>query len=259
MSETSELEGRVALVTGASYGLGKAIAEELGRRGGAVVLTDINDRVDDAVAELAAAGMKVSACRIDVRDRGSVDAACAHAVTQFGGLDIVVNNAAMARSAAPLMEITAEQWDATMDVNLRGTLFGMQAAVGIMIPQGRGGRIINIASTAGVKAYKQRAHYGTSKAAIIMLSRYAALEFAEHKVTVNCVAPGQTVTENLLMMTSGGLGEEQAEQMRKRQAMIPLGVNQPADIARAVAYFAAPGSATVTGQLLVVDGGGTMS
>lgn len=256
--DSHEQVGRVSLVTGASYGLGRAIAEVLARRGGSVILTDINENVHETAAALKGEGLDVAATLVDVRDMASVEAGVGFAVKTFGGLDVLVNNAALPRSAVAILDMTADGWDAVMDVNLRGSLFGMQAAAREMVRLGKGGRIINIASTAGTKPYKLRAHYGTSKAAIIMLSRYAALEFAEHKITVNCVAPGQTITENLLKMTSGGAGDAEAEMMRKRQAAIPLGVNQPSDIANAVAYFASPDAGTVTGQLLVVDGGGTM-
>lgn len=257
MSETrnGELVGKVALVTGASYGIGRAISEELGRRGAIVVLTDISDRADATASELRETGIEAVATRLDVQDIEAVNAAFDFTLKKYGRLDILVNNAAMPRSAKVLMDMDSDTWDATMQVNVRGTLLCMQAAMRAMIAQGEGGRIINIASTAAFRPYKRRGHYCTSKAAIVALSQVAALEFAEHKVTVNCVAPGQTETENLKMMVGGGLSAEEGEEMRRRQALMPLGVSQPIDIANAVANFASPASRQVTGQTLRVDGG----
>jgi NAD(P)-dependent dehydrogenase (short-subunit alcohol dehydrogenase family) len=254
-----ELNGKVAVVTGASYGLGLAISSELARRGAAVLLTDIADKVDAAAQGLVAGGLQAKAARLDVRDIASVEAGIAAGVQTFGRLDILVANAAMPRSAKAILEMDAADWDATMAVNVRGTLFCIQAAARHMIARGGEGRIVTIGSTAGLKPYKRRSHYCTSKAAVIHLTRVAALELAQHKITVNCVCPGQTRTENLNMMISGGLNSAEADEMRKRQAAIPLGPNDPIDIATAVAFFASPAARTVTGQVLAVEGGGLMT
>ena len=258
MVEGTEQAGRVALVTGASYGLGRAISEELAARGARVMLTDITDRVEATTAELAAQGYDVAHCRLDVTDRVSVKAAVAEAVRRFGGLDVFVNNAGWSKVMTPLRDITAEEWDVYMAINIRGNLFCIQEAAEAMIASGKGGRIIAISSTAAVKPYKSAAAYCTSKSAIPMLVKAAALELGEHGITVNCVAPGPTTTETNLAHSSGAIDPKMGEEKRRREAMIPLGKNDPEDIATAVAYFASPQARRVTGQLLVVEGGGQL-
>ena len=257
MSE-GELSGRVALVTGASYGLGRAISEELAARGASVMLTDVDDRLAGTTAELAAEGRQVAHCRLDVTDRSSVKAAVDETVARFGGLDIFVNNAGWSKVMNPIREISAEEWDVYMAINVRGNLFCIQEAAEAMIAGGKGGRIVAIASTAAVKPYKRAAAYCTSKSAIPMLVKAAALELGEHGITVNGVAPGPTVTETNLAHGSGSIDPRMGEEKRRREAMIPLGKNDPIDIATAVAFFASPVTRRVTGQLLVVEGGGQL-
>ncbi|WP_016744873.1 SDR family NAD(P)-dependent oxidoreductase [Rhizorhabdus wittichii] len=259
MSDNGELSGRVALVTGASYGLGYSIAEELARRGAAVMISDISDQRDEAAEKLRAAGCKAAAVHIDVRDLALVQAGVARTVEAFGRLDILVANAAMPRTATPILEMDAATWDAAYAVNVRGTLFSFRAAAEQMIRQGEGGRLIAISSTAGLKPYADRSHYCSTKAAVIQLTKVAGLEFASHKITANVVCPGQSNTENLRKMLDGSTGQAAAEEMRARQARIPLGPNEPIDIANAVAFFASPAARTVTGQIMAVEGGGLMT
>ncbi len=255
---TEELKGRVALVTGASYGLGRAITEELLRRGARVMLTDVTDRVAGTADELAGQGLPVAHAQLDVTRRESVHAAVEATVRQFGKLDIFVNNAGWSKVMKPLRELTAEDWDTYMAINVRGNLFCLQEAAEAMIAAGQGGRFVSIASTAAVKPYKRAAAYCTSKAAIPMLVKSAALELAEHGITVNCVAPGPTTTETNLAHSTGALDPKVGEEKRRREALIPLGKNDPIDIATAVAYFCLPSTRRVTGQLLVVEGGGQL-
>lgn len=255
----SDLSGRTAVVTGASYGLGRAIAEELVRRGTRVMLTDIiPDRLAATARELASAGGEVDHTQLDVTQRDSVKEAIQRTVERFGGLDIFVNNAGWSKVMKPLRELTADDWDLYMSINVRGNLFCIQEAAEAMIAHGRGGRIIAIASTAATKPYKRAAAYCTSKAAIPMLVKAAALELAEFGITVNCVAPGPTTTETNLAHGSGAIDPKIGEEKRRREAMIPLGKNDPIDIATAVAYFASPTARRVTGQMLVVEGGGLL-
>lgn len=253
-----ELRGQVALVTGASYGLGRSITEELLRRGASVMLTDVTDRVAQTSAELLAAGLPVAHTALDVTRRDSVAAAVRATLERFGRLDIFVNNAGWSKVMKPMLELTAEDWDTYMAINVRGNLFCAQEAALAMIPAGRGGRYIAIASTAAVKPYKRASAYCTSKAAIPMFVKAAALELGEHGITVNCVAPGPTTTETNLAHSSGAIDPKVGEEKRRREAMIPLGKNDPIDIATAVAYFASPSARRVTGQLLVVEGGGQL-
>jgi len=223
------------------------------------MVSDTSERRDEAAAKLREAGYKAAATRIDVRELDSVQSAVAATVTTFGRLDIMVANAAMPRTAKPILEMDGETWDAMFAVNVRGSLFSIRAAAEQMIRQGAGGRLIAISSTAGLKPYAERSHYCSSKAAIIQLTKVAGLEFAPHNITANVVCPGQSMTENLRAMLEGSTGLEQAEQMRARQARIPLGPNEPVDIANAVAFFASPAARTVTGQVIAVEGGGLMT
>jgi len=252
-----ELAGKVALVTGASYGLGRAITEELIARGASVMLTDVTGRVATTTEELAATG-RVAHCALDVTDRASVNAAVQNTVKTLGGLDIVVNNAGWSKVMKPIRELTADDWDTYMAINVRGNLFVIQEAAEAMIAAGTRGRIVAIASTAAVKPYKRAAAYCTSKSAIPMLVKAAALELGEFGITVNCVAPGPTTTETNLAHSAGTIDPKMGEEKKRREAMIPLGKNDPEDIATAVAFFASPAARRVTGQLLVVEGGGQL-
>lgn len=253
-----EQQGRVALVTGASYGLGRAITEELLARGASVMLTDITDRVSETCAELVEAGHPVAHHFIDVTQRETVKAAVAATIATFGRIDVFVNNAGWSQKLNFIRDITAEEWDQYMAINVRGNLFAVQEAAEAFIAAGSPGRIITIASTAAVKPYKRAAAYCTSKSAIVMLTKAAALELGEHQITVNCVAPGPTTTETNLAHSSGKLDPKHGEEKRRREAMIPLGKNDPVDIATAVAFFASPEARRVTGQLMVVEGGGQL-
>ncbi|SCW90633.1 Enoyl-(Acyl carrier protein) reductase [Sphingobium faniae] len=256
--QAEEQKGRVALVTGASYGLGRAITEELLSRGASVMLTDISPRVAETTAELAAQGHAVDHCPIDVTDRASIKKAVEATTARFGTLNIFVNNAGWSQKMNFIRDITAEEWDVYMNINVRGNLFCIQEAAETWIAAGTGGRFISIASTAAVKPYKMATAYCTSKSAIPMLVKNAALELGEHGITVNCVAPGPTTTETNLAHSSGKFNADHGEAKRRREAMIPLGKNDPVDIATAVAYFASPAARKVTGQMLVVEGGGQL-
>jgi NAD(P)-dependent dehydrogenase (short-subunit alcohol dehydrogenase family) len=253
-----EQEGRVALVTGASYGLGRAITEELLARGARVMLTDISDRVEETAAEMRTQGHDVGHHFIDVTKRDSVAEAVAATIKRFGRIDVLVNNAGWSQKLNFIRDITSEEWDVYMNINVRGNLFAIQEAAEAFIKSGNPGRIICIASTAAVKPYKRAAAYCTSKSAIPMLVKAAALELGEHGITVNCVAPGPTTTETNLAHSSGQIDPKHGEEKRRREAMIPLGKNEPIDIATAVAWFASPEARRVTGQLMVVEGGGQL-
>jgi len=246
---------QVALVSGASYGLGRATAERLSADGYAVMLTDITDRVMDTAEELAASGAAVAGALADVRDKASVDELIEKTVTDLGRIDVVVCNAAASRSSLTVLEMTVEDWDQAWAVNVRGALLCVQAAARKMIAAGTKGRFVTIGSTAAYRPYPRRAHYCTTKSAVVAFTRVAALELAEYGITVNCVCPGPTATENMLMMQGGGLNATEGEEMRARHAAIPLGVGKPSDIADAVAWFVSPTASHITGQSLLVDGG----
>ena len=256
--EHREQEGRVALVTGASYGLGRAITEELLARGAKVMLTDISDRVAGTAAEFEQQGFEVGHCFADVTRRETIRDAVARTVERFGRIDVFVNNAGWSQKMNLIRDISAEEWDVYMNINVRGNLFAIQESAEAFIAAGTPGRFIAIASTAAVKPYKKAAAYCTSKSAIPMLVKAAALELGEHGITVNAVAPGPTSTETNLAHSSGAIDPAAGAAKRAREALIPLGKNDPVDIATAVAFFASPEARRVTGQLMVVEGGGQL-
>lgn len=253
-----EQVGRVAVVTGASYGLGRAIAQDLCKRGAKVLLTDISDRVVGTAEELAAMGFDVAQTKMDVTDRASVKAGVAEAIGRFGPIDVFVNNAGWSKSMNLIRDIAVDEWQTYMDINVRGNLHCIQEAADAMIAGGRGGRFIAIASTAAVKPYLRAASYCTSKSAIHMLIKSAALEFGKDGITFNVVSPGPSTTETNLAHGAGNIDPAMGEAKRKREAMIPLGKNDPEDIATAVAWFASPEAKRVTGQMMVVEGGGQL-
>lgn len=253
-----EQEGRVALVTGASYGLGRAISEELAARGARVMMTDVADRVADTARELRNEGYDVDHCFLDVTDRESVRDGVAKTIDTYGRIDIFVNNAGWSQKMNLIRDISAEEWNTYMNINVRGNLFAIQESAEAFIQGETPGRFIAIASTAAVKPYKRAAAYCTSKSAIPMLVKAAALELGEHGITVNCVAPGPTTTETNLAHSSGAIDAAAGAEKRAREALIPLGKNDPEDIATAVAWFASPEAKRVTGQLVIVEGGGQL-
>ncbi len=187
------LAGKVAIVTGAASGMGKAMARAYVREGASVVIADLNREGADAVAEelngSAAAERCASAFALDVRDRERAQAVVDHAVATFGGVDILVNNAGVI-TIQPFLEITEVDWDHAFDINCKGLLWGSQAAARQMIAQGRGGKIINLASQAGRRGEGLVLTYCASKAAVISMTQSMALALAEHKINVNAIAPG---------------------------------------------------------------------
>jgi NAD(P)-dependent dehydrogenase (short-subunit alcohol dehydrogenase family) len=244
-----------ALVTGASYGLGRATAERLIADGYSVVLTDVSDQVFETERALAADGARVTATRLDVRDADSVAGAFDVAAERFGPVSVLVSNAAAARSAAPVVDIPLDVWDETWTINVRGALLCIQAAARRMIDSGTAGRIVVMASIAGLKPLRRKAVYSSTKAALVMLTKVSALDLAEHGIRVNCVCPGPTWTENLQRLDAGLLGAVEQADFRARNAAIPFGIGQASDVAATVAYLVSPESRHVTGQALVVDGG----
>jgi NAD(P)-dependent dehydrogenase (short-subunit alcohol dehydrogenase family) len=249
---------QTAVVTGASYGLGRATAERLIADGYSVMLTDVSERVFDTEHELAATGSPVAATLLDVRDPESVGAGFDEAVRRFGPIAVVVSNAAAARSAASVADISIPVWDETWSINVRGSLLCIQAAARRMIDSGIAGRIVLMASIAGLKPLRRKAAYCSTKAAIIMLTRVSALDLAEFGIRVNCVCPGPTWTENLRRLDDGLLGHVEQAEFRARNAAIPFGIGQAADVADTVAYLVSPEAKHMTGQALVVDGGATL-
>ena len=251
---------RSALVTGAAGGIGRAIAERLVADGLGVSVADLPSSADQLEALVASLGGPDVALglTVDVTEAASVEAAVAAHVGHFGGLDVMVANAGIAVTA-PLLEITAKQWQLTMDVNVKGVLHCYQSAARQMITQGRGGRLIGAASVAAHRGGKWQSAYSASKFAVRGMSQSAAQELAEHQITVNVYSPGVVHTpmwEGIDAEMSRRRGTELGSEMAGMVAGISLGrLEQPTDVAGVVAFLASPEAAYITGQSIVVDGG----
>jgi 3-oxoacyl-[acyl-carrier protein] reductase len=245
MSEI-KLEGQVALVTGASRGIGAAIAQELAARGLKVIGTATSD---EGAARISAALSAFPGCRganLDVNDAAAAQALIDAIVKEHGGLQVLVNNAGITRDMLA-MRLKDEDWDAVLDTNLKAVFRMSRAVIRPMMKQ-RYGRIISITSVVGASGNPGQANYAAAKAGVAGMTRALARELGSRNITVNCVAPGFIETD----MTAS-LPEEQQKALL---GQIPLGhLGKPSDIAHAVAYLASPQAAYVTGQELHVNGG----
>jgi NAD(P)-dependent dehydrogenase (short-subunit alcohol dehydrogenase family) len=247
MSLSFQLDGKVALVTGASRGLGAGIATGL-REAGATVVGTSRDK--KSAAQLAEHLGTVPAV-MDVTDVASVQASVDRVASEFGHLDLLINNAGL-NIPQSVFDVDEASWDSVIDTNLKGTFFAAQAAARHMVARGEGGRIINVASQAGVVGIEERSAYGASKSGVILLTKVLAIELAQHEITVNVVAPTFIATE---------LGRSTLENPEWRERIlsrIPLGrVGEVEDVVAATVYLASPAGAMVTGHTLLVDGGWT--
>lgn len=247
----SELQGKVAIITGGASGMGKAASILFAERGAHVVVADLNVKGGEEVA--AEAGKSGNACvfqRTDVTNEDDVKVLVARAVKEFGGLDITFNNAGIGGAVGPLEGISVEDWDKTQAVCLRGVFLGIKHSVAPMRARG-GGAIVNTASIAGVWGYPMLHAYSAAKAGVMNLTRSAALEFAADGIRVNCIAPGGVATP---IVGAFGGNKETVEKMLAAGQPVPR-AGQPEDIAHAALYLAGPHAGFVTGHTLVVDGG----
>ena len=238
----------VALVTGGSRGIGRAICLELARQGAAVAVNYAGNEqaAQETVEACRALGVQAEAFQADVSDPAACESLIAQVKERFGRLDILVNNAGVTRDGL-LMTAKPEDFDKVLDTNLKGAYFCMKAAAKLMMRQ-RYGRIVNLSSVVGLRGNPGQTGYAASKAGVLGLTKAAAKELASRNITVNAVAPGFIETDMTAVLP------EKAK--TAMLATIPMAApGQPEDVARAAAFFARPESAYITGQVLCVDGG----
>ena len=245
---------RVAIVTGASAGIGRETAIEMARDGYAVVVADIlADRGRDTVRHIESAGGTAVFVRTDVSVESDVRASVQAAVTEFGGLDVAVNNAGLEQSGCPITEVTTELCDRILGINVRGVLMGMKHQIPAMRARG-GGAIVNLSSIAGQLGFQGASVYVASKHAVIGLTRTAALECATDRIRVNAVCPGAIQTDMIDRFAGHDAAAKAALVARH-----PLGrIGTVAEVASAIRWLCSPGAGFVTGQCVTVDGGYTV-
>jgi NAD(P)-dependent dehydrogenase (short-subunit alcohol dehydrogenase family) len=251
-----ELAGKTAIVTGAGgeRGIGRCIALELARQGVNIVLTDVGRPPDGVAEQVVAAGAAALPLMADVGDPRSADEVVAAAIDRFGGVDFLINNAGapLAGDRVPVVDLPLDEWNRVLGVNLNGAFLMSQAAARVMIDQGRGGAIVNISSAASRQAPAANAAYAVSKGGINVLSRVMAMELAPHRVRVNVVLPGLTMTSRL-----GDLPEKDNSDAFVK-AFVPIGfAGEGADIASMCTYLCSDMGRWITGQDIAVDGGTT--
>lgn len=241
------LSGRSALVTGAATGIGRAIVLALAAEGARVVVADVNDEQGHAVVdEIAATGGSARYLRCDVVDEGQVESAVASVLAEEGALDVMVNNAGILGTVAPIVDTSLEMWRRVVAVDLDGVFLGVKHAGRAMAAAGRGS-IINMSSIAGVAGTFAFGAYGASKAGVIQLTQTAALELGGAGVRVNAICPGWVDTAILNGLPPG---------FPDLVSQVPLGrIGQPEDVAKLVVYLASDVSSFVTGSVFRIDGG----
>ena len=250
-----DLTGKVALVTGSTRGIGHAIAAGYAAAGASVAV--VGRKLADCERvqkEFEEKGLLCCGFPADMSDMDSIGRLVDAVSERFGHIDVLVNNAGIGGKEAPILDITPEEWDQTHDTNLKGLYFCSKAAAARMKAQGAGGRIINMASAAGIIAPKYASVYGAAKAAVIHVTKIMANEWARYKINVNALAPGYITTD----MTKGVMADEKnASVVLKMIALRRFG--ETSDVVGAALFLVTEASSYITGALIPVDGGMTIS
>ena len=248
------LENKVAWVTGGASGYGKQYALRLAKEGCKIALCDANEAKGEKVAQEIQEkyGKKVLFKKVDVRMKKEVDLFAEEVFEQFNGLDIAVNNAGIWRSS-PFLKLEESEWDQVLDTNLKGCFLCSQAAAKVMVEHKIPGKIVNIGSDSGVIGRSDSAHYSTSKAGVIMLTKVIAFEVAKYGIHVNCLCPGPAYTEGVMANLTS---EDARKKFKERVDKTPLKGRALSfeEIANCLIFLVSPESNYVTGQVLVVDG-----
>lgn len=253
-----ELEGQVAIVTGAGRGIGRATALELARLGADIVVAELDTaNAERTAGEVQSLGRRASVIRTDVTSPADLRTMAEHTCAEFGRIDILVNNAGIYRAALPL-DITEDHWDAVMNINAKAVFFTSQAVLPTMIAQKRGA-IVSLASMAGKVGSRSNLPYNASKAAVVSITRSLALAHAADGIRVNCVCPGFVETDMWIAVShqQGELmGLTPEEFTRQRAAQVPLGrMERPEDVAKVIGFLASDRAGYMTGQAINVTGG----
>ncbi len=266
MSQYPELSGKVAIVTGAGRpgGLGAAIAQRLAQEGAKVVVADLDtvQEMHAVVQEIIDHGGQAMALPCNMLDGSAVEKLVADTQAAYGGVDILINNAGVGYLMKPIVEMSLDEWDTVLGVNLRGMFAATQAAAKRFIAQGRGGRIVNIASQAAKSGFPHASAYCASKHGVLGLTRVAAIELAQHQVTVNAVCPNHVTTglgawQNEYF--SKLLGKSVEQYLADMRARIPLGrAGLTSDTANACAFLCSDQAQYITGEAMNVSGGEEM-
>lgn len=255
----SQLNNKIAIVTGGAQGIGLAVCEALGAAGAQVIIADLRkDRMERAADRLTSLGCRCEVRELDVTNENSVRDLVVHAKNDLGGLDILVNSAGVPPNVGPVIRLSIAEWTRVLDVNLKGVFLCCREAGALMASQ-NGGKIINIASLNAVSPAALSVAYNVAKAGVVSLTQTLAMELAPFGVNVNAVSPGPTETEfhdTVMPQRATTLGITRAEMVEKIRAAIPLGRwGRPLDIARAVVFLASEQSEWITGQNIIVSGG----